>query len=69
MLQFASVLRLEINRAVAVLREIALGRDMKKFLAVCQYLLLVYLAEDALKPLIGTSCRLLDNPEFSLLDR
>lgn len=40
-LQFASVLRLEINCAVAVLREIASGRDLKKFLAVCWYLWLV----------------------------
>ncbi|KAK4748623.1 hypothetical protein SAY87_015209 [Trapa incisa] len=34
LLQFVSVLRLEINRAAAVLREIASGRDLKKFLAV-----------------------------------
>ncbi|KAE9614100.1 hypothetical protein Lalb_Chr05g0224401 [Lupinus albus] len=33
-LQFASALRLEINRAFAVLREIASGRDLKKFLSV-----------------------------------
>nr|DAD43227.1 TPA_asm: hypothetical protein HUJ06_001457 [Nelumbo nucifera] len=34
-LQFASALRIEINRAFAVLRDIASGRDLKKFLAVC----------------------------------
>ncbi|OWM72100.1 reticulon-like protein B1 [Punica granatum] len=33
-LQFASALRLEINRAVSVLRDIASGRELKKFLAV-----------------------------------
>ncbi|OIW09943.1 hypothetical protein TanjilG_32092 [Lupinus angustifolius] len=33
-LQFASALRIEINRAFAVLREIASGRDLKKFLSV-----------------------------------
>ncbi|OIV93653.1 hypothetical protein TanjilG_04885 [Lupinus angustifolius] len=33
-LQFASALRLEINQAFSVLREIALGRDLKKFLSV-----------------------------------
>ncbi|OIV94055.1 hypothetical protein TanjilG_14302 [Lupinus angustifolius] len=33
-LQFASALRLEINRAFAVLRDIASGRDLKKFLSV-----------------------------------
>ncbi|XP_052209669.1 reticulon-like protein B1 [Diospyros lotus] len=33
-LQFASALRLEINRAFKVLRDIALGRDLKTFLSV-----------------------------------
>ncbi|XP_061337810.1 reticulon-like protein B2 [Gastrolobium bilobum] len=33
-LQFASALRLEINCAFAVLRDIASGRDLKKFLSV-----------------------------------
>ncbi|KAL3829699.1 hypothetical protein ACJIZ3_018501 [Penstemon smallii] len=33
-LQVASALRIEINRALAVLREIASGRDLKKFLVV-----------------------------------
>ncbi|CAI9768871.1 unnamed protein product [Fraxinus pennsylvanica] len=33
-LQVASALRIEINRALAVLREIASGRDLKKFLMV-----------------------------------
>ncbi|KAH9646718.1 reticulon-like protein [Citrus sinensis] len=33
-LEFASALRYEINRALAVLREIASGRDLKKFLGV-----------------------------------
>lgn len=32
-------LRHEINRGFAVLREIAAGRDLKKFLAVCELLL------------------------------
>ncbi|KAI3471182.1 hypothetical protein Pfo_027845 [Paulownia fortunei] len=32
----ASALRIEFNRALAILREIASGRDLKKFLAVCQ---------------------------------
>lgn len=34
-LQIASALRIEINRAFAVLRDIASGRDLKKFLSVC----------------------------------
>ncbi|KAA8516108.1 hypothetical protein F0562_019287 [Nyssa sinensis] len=33
-LEVASALRIEINRALAVLRDIASGRDLKKFLAV-----------------------------------
>ncbi|TKY60676.1 Reticulon protein B2 [Spatholobus suberectus] len=33
-LQFASALRIELNRAFAVLRDIASGRDLKKFLSV-----------------------------------
>ncbi|QCD85089.1 reticulon-like protein B2 [Vigna unguiculata] len=33
-LQFASALRIEINRALSVLRDIASGRDLKKFLSV-----------------------------------
>ncbi|CAI9102043.1 OLC1v1000231C2 [Oldenlandia corymbosa var. corymbosa] len=33
-LQIAAVLRFEINRALSVLREIASGKDLKKFLAV-----------------------------------
>lgn len=36
-LQFASALRTEINQAFAVLRDIASGRDLKKFLSVCQF--------------------------------
>ncbi len=56
-LQFASALRLEINRAFAVLRDIASGRDLKKFLSViaglwvfsilgscCNFLTLFYIA-------------------------
>ncbi|XP_010251601.1 PREDICTED: reticulon-like protein B2 [Nelumbo nucifera] len=56
-LQFASALRIEINRAFAVLRDIASGRDLKKFLAViaglwvlsivgswCNFLTLFYIA-------------------------
>lgn len=34
-LQLASALRFEINRAFPLLREIASGRDLKKFLSVC----------------------------------
>ena len=34
-LEFASALRVEINRAFALLRDIASGRDLKKFLSVC----------------------------------
>ncbi|KAK9724702.1 hypothetical protein RND81_05G093200 [Saponaria officinalis] len=34
LLEFASALRFEINRALAVLRDIASGKDLKKFLAV-----------------------------------
>ncbi|KAK4771424.1 hypothetical protein SAY87_031956 [Trapa incisa] len=34
LLQFASVLKLEINCAAATLREIASGRDLRKFLAI-----------------------------------
>lgn len=34
-LEVASALRFEINRALAVLRDIASGRDLKKFLGVC----------------------------------
>ncbi|KAJ8752813.1 hypothetical protein K2173_008548 [Erythroxylum novogranatense] len=33
-LEFASALRIEINRGLAVLREIASGRDLKKFLSI-----------------------------------
>lgn len=33
--KIAQSLRFEINRSLASLREIALGRDLKKFLAVC----------------------------------
>lgn len=33
-LEFASALTIGINQAFRVLREIALGRDLKKFLAV-----------------------------------
>ena len=31
----ASALRIEINRGFAVLRDIASGKDLKKFLSVC----------------------------------
>nr|KJB24287.1 hypothetical protein B456_004G137000 [Gossypium raimondii] len=34
-LEFAQALRFEINRGFAVLRDIASGRDLKKFLSVC----------------------------------
>ncbi|KAJ4832360.1 Reticulon-like protein B2 [Turnera subulata] len=56
-LQVAAALRYEINRAFAVLRDIASGRDLKKFLSViaglwvlsivgnwCNFLTLVYIA-------------------------
>ncbi|KAJ6326697.1 hypothetical protein OIU78_013726 [Salix suchowensis] len=56
-LQIAASLRIEINRAFAVLRDIASGRDLKKFLAViaglsvlsivgscCNFLTLFYIA-------------------------
>ncbi|KAI3983464.1 hypothetical protein MKX01_038884, partial [Papaver californicum] len=39
-LQIAAGLRIEINKALACLREIASGHDLKKFLA-CLYLLIV----------------------------
>lgn len=34
-MEFAQALRFEINRAFTVLRDIASGRDLKKFLSVC----------------------------------
>nr|KJB19088.1 hypothetical protein B456_003G084400 [Gossypium raimondii] len=37
-LEFVMALRFEINRAFAVLRDIALGRDLKMFLSVCYFL-------------------------------
>ncbi|XP_057477873.1 reticulon-like protein B4 [Actinidia eriantha] len=56
-LQFASALRIEINRALKVLREIALGKDLKIFLSLiaglwilsivgscCNFLTLFYIA-------------------------
>ncbi|XP_057967531.1 reticulon-like protein B2 [Malania oleifera] len=56
-LQFASALRIEINQAFACLRDIASGKDLKKFLAViaglwvvsimgswCNFLTLFYIA-------------------------
>lgn len=56
-LQFAAALRIEINRAFSVLRDIASGRDLKKFLSViaglwvlsivgnsCNFLTLFYIA-------------------------
>lgn len=33
-LQVASAVRTEINRAIAILRDVASGRDVKKFIAV-----------------------------------
>ncbi|XP_073119466.1 reticulon-like protein B2 [Henckelia pumila] len=55
-MQFASDLRVEINRAFAILRDIAMGRDLKKFLLViaglwvassigscCDFLTLLYI--------------------------
>ncbi|KAL3498931.1 hypothetical protein ACH5RR_041663 [Cinchona calisaya] len=47
-LQFASDLRVTINHAFAVLRDIALGRDLKKFLSVIAGLLLF--------SILGSSC-------------
>ncbi|XP_010053196.2 reticulon-like protein B1 [Eucalyptus grandis] len=43
-LQFASALRLEINQAFAVLRDIASGKDLKKFLLVIAGLWLLSIA-------------------------
>ena len=48
-LQVASALRIEINQGFAVLRNIASGRDLKKFLIVCIILL---------PCLFGNSCTL-----------
>lgn len=42
-LQIAAALRIEINHAFAFLRDIASGRDLKKFLSVCPYPYLMYL--------------------------
>ncbi|KAK9059642.1 hypothetical protein SSX86_020346 [Deinandra increscens subsp. villosa] len=50
-LQLALVLRLEINNALEVLREIASGKDLKKFLAVIAGLWIVSIA--------GSCCTLL----------
>lgn len=36
--RIASALRIEINHGFAVLRDIASGRDLRKFLAVCTFL-------------------------------
>lgn len=41
-LEVASALRTEINYALAILREIASGRDVKNFLAVCFILIVSY---------------------------
>lgn len=35
--EIAAALRVEINRAFAVIRQIALGKDLKQFLSVCQF--------------------------------
>ncbi|XP_023541342.1 reticulon-like protein B1 [Cucurbita pepo subsp. pepo] len=56
-LQFVSALRIEINRAISILRGIACGRDLKKFLSVflglwvlsvvgswCNFLTLLYIS-------------------------
>ncbi|KAI3735357.1 hypothetical protein L6452_14852 [Arctium lappa] len=50
-LHIASVLRLEINKSLVVLREIASGKDLKKFLAVIASLWIVSIA--------GSCCNLL----------
>lgn len=42
-LEFAMALRFEINRAFSVLRDIAVGRDLKMFLSVCCFWFLLYL--------------------------
>ncbi|GAB4861666.1 Reticulon-like protein B2 [Ancistrocladus abbreviatus] len=49
--EFASALTFEVNRAFTVLREIALGRDLKKFLAV--------IAGFWLLSILGTCCNFL----------
>jgi len=41
-LQVASVLRIEINRGFAVLHSIGSGRDLKKFLMVCDFITICY---------------------------
>lgn len=38
-LLIASSLRNEVNQAFVILRSIALGRDLKKFLMVCMFIL------------------------------
>ena len=40
-IQVVSALTTEVNRALAVLRSIASGRDLKKFLIVCTLNLLI----------------------------
>ncbi|KAL2468762.1 Reticulon-like protein B3 [Forsythia ovata] len=50
-LQVASALRVEINRALSVLREIASGRDLKKFLMVVAGLWVL--------SIVGSSCNFL----------
>lgn len=37
-LEFASAVRIEINRAFGILRETASGKDLKMFLSVCFFL-------------------------------
>lgn len=44
-LEVASAVRVEVNRALAVLRDIASGRDLKKFLGVCQSLPCMFVVE------------------------
>ncbi|XWS61700.1 hypothetical protein CRYUN_Cryun07bG0148400 [Craigia yunnanensis] len=41
-LEFAQALRIEINQAFTALRDIASGRDLKKFLSVCCILVFLY---------------------------
>lgn len=41
-LEVASALRAEVNCALAILRDIASGKELKKFLGVCFYLIPLY---------------------------
>lgn len=44
--EIAAFLRVEINRGFAIIRQIALGKDLKQFLSVCHLLLVFGRAHD-----------------------